>query len=243
MKKIVSLVMMVALLAALACPALATEFVPSISDKGSPELVTSLDENGNVVIGKLVDENGNAVDDLHGDCLVITAVSRAKKSDEIPADAKEELLDVYSDLKGGDMEIPYATLFAGVTDADKLVVRDLFDVSWICSEHPDVVAPKGVYVSLTFKLGVSADTDVYVASYKNDTWNKIVSVTNNGDGTVTCVFEDFCPVAFIVPAGSDKPPVQTGDTADLTLWIVLMSVSAVALAAVVVFSRRKNIAE
>lgn len=240
MKRLVSLFILLAMCAVLVCPVMAAEFVPSISDKGAPELVVTVDADGNVVIGQVIYADGTT-SDIHEDCLVITPVSHAKKSDEIPEEAAELLLDVYKDLRKGDMEIPYGDLFAEL-DNKKMVIRDLFDVSWLCEEHPEIVAPAGVYVSLTFNLGVSKDTEVYVFTYKHDKWNNIVEVINNGDGTVTCVFEDFCPVAFAVPYGSDKPPAQTGDPADITLWIVLMSVSAVALAAVVVFSRRKNVA-
>lgn len=241
MKRMLSLITLLALCAVLVCPVMASEFVPSITYKGSPELVTYVDDEGKVVIGQIVDENGNVLGVLHEHCLVVTAVSRAKRSDLIPEDAKEQLLWVYDELKSGDMEIPYDTLFADL-EGRKMVIRDLFDASWLCEEHPEIVAPKGVYVVLTFKLGVSKDADVYVVTYKNDQWNNIVDVVNNGDGTVTCTFEDFCPIAFAVPYGSDKPPAQTGDPAAITLWVTLLCVSAAALVAVVALSRRKKAA-
>ena len=40
--------------------------------------------------------------------------------------------------------------------------------------------------------------EVAVFSYVDGEWIEAVSVTNNGDGTVTVVFEDICPVAFAV---------------------------------------------
>ena len=240
MKKIIALTMALVLCCVMVSPVMATEFVSSITDKGAPELVTTVDEDGNVVIGQLVDEDGNVVGVLHEDCLVVTALYEVHFSDLIPEEAKELLLHVYQELKVDDMVIPYEKFNANL-NPDNMVIRDLFDVSWLCLDHPEVVAPKGVSVKLTFKLGVSADTDVYVASYKNDHWNPIIDSVNNGDGTLTCVFEDFCPVSFSVAMGSDTPPSQTGDTADLTLWIVLMAVSAVALGAVLVMGKKKAV--
>lgn len=237
----ISAMILVALCAMLVLPAAATEFVPSITYKEEPSLVTTVDGDGNVVIGKIVDSEGNVVGDLHEDCLVVTPVSKAKTSALIPDEAEKELLAVYNDLKKGNEEIPFEDLFAELRDK-RMVVRELFDVSWRCEEHPEMIAPKGVHVVLTFNLGVSANTEVYVTTFKNDQWNNIVDVVNNGDGTVTCTFEDFCPVAFSVPYGSDKPPVQTGDPADIALWGALMAVSAVALVAVLVVFRRKNAA-
>lgn len=241
MKRIISAGILVALCAMMILPVLAAEFVPSITYKDDPSLVTSVDGDGNVVIGSIVDAQGNVLDYIHEHCLVVTPLAKAKKSTLIPDDAEELLLDVYADLKGGDMEIPYSQLQSELENK-KMVIRELFDASWLCQDHPEIVAPQGVHVELTFNLGVGKDTEVYAFTYKNGAWNNIVSIVNNGDGTVTCVFEDFCPIAFAVPYGSDKPPAQTGDPADIALWGSLMAVSAIALVAVLVLSRRKKAA-
>lgn len=241
MKRTIAMTVVLVMCFVFACPAFAAEFVPSITDKGAPELVTTTDENGNVVIGRVVDENGNVLGYLHEGCLVVTPLYEVHFSELIPEEAKEMLLYVYEQLKVDDMVIPYEKFNANL-DPDKMVIRDLFDASWLCKDHPEIVAPIGVHVELTFRLGVSADTDVYVASFKNHHWNPIVSTTNNGDGTVTCLFEDFCPISFSVPIGSDTPPAQTGDSADITLWVVMMAVSAVALCAVVVLTKSKKAA-
>lgn len=240
MKKIIALTMALVLCCVLVSPAMAAEFVPSITEKGAPELVTEVDEDGNVIIGRIVDTNGNLLGYIHQGCLVVTPLYEVHFSEMIPEEAKEMLLYVYEQLKVDDMVIPYEKFNANL-NPDNMVIRDLFDVSWLCADHPDIVAPAGIYVELTFRLGIGADTDLYVASFKNHQWNPIVSTTNNGDGTVTCLFEDFCPISFSVPMGSDTPPSQTGDPADLTLWIVLMAVSAVALGAVLVIGKKKAV--
>ena len=236
MRRIVTLLLVLVLCISLACPVFADEFVPSISDKNAPEIVPGKDPDGKPTIGRIL-KDGEVIDYIYEHCLVITPVSQAKTSTLIPDAAEELLLDVYAKLNSGAMQLPYEKISSKL-DPKKMVIRDLFDASWLCKEHPEMVAPAGVTVEITFDLGVGKNTDVYVMTYKNNAWNSIVSVENNGDGTVTCVLEDFCPIAFAVQQGSSTPPSQTGDTADLTLWIALLAVSALGLVAVVVFRRK-----
>lgn len=236
MRRIVTLLLVLVLCISLACPVFADEFVPSISDKNAPEIVPGKDPDGKPTIGRIL-KDGEVIDYIYEHCLVVTPVSQAKTSTLIPDAAEELLLDVYAKLNSGAMQLPYEKISSKL-DPKKMVIRDLFDASWLCEEHPEMVAPAGVTVELTFDLGIGKNTDVYVMTYKNNAWNPIVSVENNGDGTVTCVFEDFCPIAFAVQQGSSTPPSQTGDTADLTLWIALLAVSALGLVAVVVFRRK-----
>ncbi len=237
MKRVISMLVVLTLCLSLAIPVLATDFVPSITGKDSPDIVPVTDENGNKVQGEIVDANGNVIGYLDEKCLVITPISEAETSEEIPDHAEDLLLSVYRQLKNGTMKLAVEKYNQGL-NADDMVIRDLFDVTWLCEEHPEIVEPAGVYVRLTFNLGVDKNTDIYCMSYKHNDW-QVIPLVNNGDGTVTCTFEDFCPVAFAVKSGTDTPPSQTGDDANLGLWIGLMSVSVVALAAVLVFSRRK----
>lgn len=239
MKKLISVVVVLMLCLSLACPVFAAEdtFVPSISVKDGPAVVPGVDEEGNAYIARIVDADGKVLGYVTEDCLVITPVSKAATSEMIPSAAEEQLLAVFNQLVDGSMVLPYDKFNANL-DPDKTVVREMVDVSWLCEDHPETIAPAGVHVEVVFDLGVGADTEVYVMSYKNNEWNPIVETTNNGDGTITCVFEDFCPVAFSVSAGSSTNTPSTGDAADLTLWIVLLAVSALALTAVVVFRRK-----
>ncbi len=252
MKRMVSILVALVLCFSLCCTVFADEFVPSITEKGAPEIVTIKDEEGNDAIGKLLDADGNVIGYVYEECLLITPVSQAETSEEIPDHAENLLLDVYNKLVAGTMQLPYDKLGANL-DPAKMVIKDLFDVSWLCGdnsdegfdeEHPDheeIVAKKGVTVEITFDLGVGKNAGVYCMSYKNNAWNPVLKCVNNGDGTVTCEFEDFCPVAFSVGSANVTPPSQTGDPANPILWIVLMSVSVVALGAVLVLSRRKAV--
>ena len=233
MKKIICLLTVLLLTIALACPAFAAEsFVPSISEKEEPDIV--VDDEG--VAGVIRGEDGDILDKVEEGCLVITPISKAKTSTEIPEDAREELLYVYDELLNGDMTLPYEQ---DGLDPETMVIRDLIDASWLCEEHPAMLEPEGVTIDLTFDIGVSADTKVYVYVYIDGVWTP-VPVVNNGDGTVTCTFEKICPIAFCVSAGTGTPPVQTGDAfaSQMNMWMVLMVVSAAALVADVVLRRK-----
>lgn len=235
MKRAISLLIALVMCLGLAVPAFAAEFVPSITGKDAPEIVPIEDDDGNEAIGT-IEQNGDIIDYVYGDCLVITPVSEATTSTLIPDDAEELLLDVYEQLSDGSMELPYNKISSDL-DPDDMVIKDLFDVSWLCEEHPPIVAQEGVTVTLIFDLGVDKDTTVYCMTYMNNAWDPVVSCVNNGDGTVTVVFEDFCPVVFAVE--KETPPASTGDNSNVHVWMIVMAVSVVALGAVLVLSHRK----
>ena len=231
MKKLICLLTVLALAVALACPVFAAEaFVPSISEKDEPDIV--IDEEG--VAGVIRDENGEIIDKVKEGCLVITPISKAKTSKEIPEDARQELLYVYEELLSGDMTLPYEQ---DGLDPETMVIRELIDASWLCEEHPAMLEPEGVTIDLTFDIGVDGDTKVYVYVRIDGVWTA-VPVVNNGDGTVTCTFEELCPIAFCVASGTGLPAAQTGDVFNPTIWIMLLAVSAAALVGVVVMRRK-----
>lgn len=210
-----------------------TEFVPSITEKPAPEIIDA----------EVVDSDGNVLSGVPVDHLVITSVSEAQTSDEIPAEARETLLYVYEQLSTGAMTLP-AEKLADNLSPEELTVRDLFDLSWACPEasptHEEMVEPDGVRLQVTFKLKLDADANLFAMTYKNGEWNPIVSVTNNGDGTVTCMFEHLCPVAFIYGEDMDVPSTGFEFNSEMMLWMSVMMVSAVALVGVVVIRRKKE---
>lgn len=236
MKKLIAFVTVMLICVTLACPAFAAEneFVPSISYKDEPVIVPVEDENGDPAIGVIRDSSGDIISYIYEDCLVVTSIANAKTSTEIPEDARELLLSVYEQLTNGTMTLPYPD------GATNMVIRDLYDASFLCTEHPEMLKQEGVTLDITFDLGISADTELVVMTYIDGKWAPIVNVLNNGDGTVTCTFEDICPIAFSVRSAEIKPPVQTGDYIDLAPWFILMAVSAAALVVLLVANRRKS---
>jgi hypothetical protein len=206
----------------LVCPAFAAEdtFVPSISYKDGPEIDDA--------------EMGNEDVDV---CLVITSLKAAvEKTTDVSQESRDFLLEVYEKLTTGEMKLPTGEGF---------VIRELVDVSWEqvgCVEqehtHEGDLNKEGITVTMDLNLGVDANTDVLVYAYHNGQWDPIKSAKNNGDGTVTCVFEHFCPVAFAVREQTGGS--ETGDTArtGLVLYGVLMAVSTLAIVALVIYRKK-----
>ena len=238
MRKLVCLLTVLLICVSLACPALAAEeFVPSISYKGTPSVVTVKDENGNDASAVIRNADGTAAGYVYEPCMLVTPVANAANENDIPAEAKEQLMAVYKALNDGTMKLPYGE---GIK-AEDMVIRDLFDVSWLCSHgHAAALEPTGVVFEMTFDLGVDADAKVVVMTYKNDAWNEIAKVVNNGDGTVTCTFEHLCPVAIAVESESAGESGDTGDNIgnSMYLWIALMVVAASAVV-ILTATRRK----
>ena len=222
MKKIVCMLIALMICVCAAGPAFAAEgFVPSISYKDHPEVSFPV---------SLVDKEGKEIEKIEEGCLVVTSIGKVDESKEIPEDAKKELKDVYEKLSDGTMSLP--------VDGN-LVIRDLFDVSLICTDgHKEELAKEGVYLEVTFDLQIAAGTEVTVMVYLDGQWVSVPKVTNNGDGTVTVLFEDICPVAFAVSEASHNPPAQTGDNSNIVLWSGVMAVAAAALVGMLVFRRK-----
>ncbi len=237
MKKLMSILIALMMFVLMATPVMADDFVKSIGYKDQPELVEFTGPDGKTYVGTIKDANGNVLGYLGEDCIVVTSVADVDDSDKIPSAAAALLKKVYDALKNGSMKLPYDK--SGL-DASKMVIRDLFDVSFLCTEHPEMIAPQGVTLELTFDLGVARNVNIYTATYKNDQWGAIVKTTNNGNGTVTCVFEDFCPVAFAVPVSSiGASGSATGDTANIGLWAGLMAAAVVGMGVMVVARRKR----
>ena len=237
MKRLISMIALLAFCLALTCPVFAADdmFVPSISYKDGPEIIE----------GEMDGEDVRS-------CLIITSIKGAiEKTTDIYQSDRDLLLSVYKQLDEGTMRLPLdgegSVARTGGSTKKYYVVRELVDVSFkktTCREtehtHKEWLAEKGTTLTIKFNLGVAADANVMVLTYINDTWEFIESVTNNGDGTLTCVFEDICPVAFCVET-EVRDPSQTGDIDrnSLILWFTLMAVSTAAIV-VLAIGRRKQ---
>ena len=237
MKKFLAILVAAMLCVSFAVPALAAEaeFTPSVTNKPAPEIVPVTDPDGNPAIGIICNDEGQIIDYVYEGCLVITPVSEAETSTEIPEASRVILLDVYDKLTSGEMTIPYEKHNSKLNSSN-MVIRDLFDATFVCTDHPAMLEPEGVTLTLVFDLGVKADVDVYTMTYKNSEWNPIVSCENNGDGTVTCVFEKLCPVEFSVETAAE-PPVQTGDVGNMSMWGLVAVIALVAIIALTVIYR------
>jgi len=162
-------------------------FVPSITYKEAPFVVTI---------------SSNMEYDLttqYKECLVVTTLMQAEeKTTDIQQESRDLLQEVYEKLADGSMTLPLE---------ENYVIRELVDIDFKyeacqCSEtHGDkcaTLAEDGKTITIDFNLGVDEDTEIVVMTYVDGEWKAVESVVNNGDGTITCIFEDLCPVAFAV---------------------------------------------
>ena len=230
MKKLLSSVLAVVLCFSVICPVMAAEddFVPSISYKGAPELVADEDGNYGIMMLSTGDEEG-----VGEDCLVVTPISEVEGSENIPEDEQEAIMGTYKMLRNGSNKLPYE---GDAKDKD-MVIRDLFDVRLVCNDgHAEKLAEEGTVLELTFKLGVDADEEVDVMVYVDGEWVPAARVINNGDGTVSIAFEELGLVAISVPAEVES--AKTGDSNNVTLWIVVMLAAVVALVAAMVVKHK-----
>ena len=225
MKRTLLLILSVLLCTALVCPAGATEnqFVPSITYKDGPTI-------------EKADLGGDPV----GSCLVVSSITDAReKTTDIYQEDRDLLLEVYEKLTDGTMKLPLEGDY---------VIRELVDVSFrktSCVENPhphrEDLKKEGTVLTVDFDLGVPKDIPVAVLTYIDGEWKPVEKVVNNGDGTVTVVFEDICPVAFCVDPFDVSLPPKTGDEArrELILWTGALILSAAAIP-VLLYLRKKS---
>jgi len=240
-------------------------FVPSIGYKPTPDFGGVENADGELVIGHVHDSEGEVlaevciangkiyVNGVHGgspvgehhECLVITPISEAKTSTKIPEAARILLLQVYEQLKENGMklmsevegldEIVAKALGEGMS-ADDLVVKELFDVSVICKALEEWLAPEGTTLCLDFDFGLTKGDFVQVVIYKDDEWQLIENVKFKDDKIVCTLYEDFCPVAVLVPAefeNIDVPATNGADSHSALLW---SGIAVVALAGIAVLA-------
>lgn len=211
MRRVICLIAVLLICVSVACPVFAATdtFVPSISYKDGPEIVDS-------------DLNGEDVTK----CLEVTSILEAeKKTTDIRQEDRDLLLEVYEKLDDGTMKLP-------LEHPEDYVIRELVDVSFtqtgcVGAGHPhkEWLEIKGNTITIDFDLGVKKSTEVTVFAYIDGQWQPIQSATNKGNGIISCVFEDICPVAFCVEFDAEDESAKTGDDAQLGLWIGLMAVS------------------
>lgn len=237
MKKVILLLTVAALCLCLATPAMAAmtglniTFVPSITYKESPEIDDAEIEKDDGEKEKVTD------------CVVITSIPEAKdQSTDISQEERDTLVDLYEKIVEGEIELPI--------DKDD-VVRDLVDVSFeyedcvLDPEHDDKekeVNETDKTLVVIFELDVDPATDVEVLTYYDGKWVPAKKVTNNGDGTVTVVFDVIGPTAIIVDGDGGYENPKTGDPAgnQLYLWVGLMVASAAAIVALTVVKAKKR---
>ena len=207
----------IVLCVALACPAFAADqSVPSVSYKDGPAIITAIDAN-----------NGDAKG-----CIIVTTIAQAvDKNTSISEEIRKILLDTYDGLLQGTIEVPY--------EVNKFVIRELVDIRFD-KEFCESVGHEHLPMTVDFELGVDKDALVQVYTYRNEKIEPIKSVENNGDGTVTCVFEQLCPVLFVVGRTDANGNPNTGDNSMIKLCIAMLVISMGVIILLIAKASRKN---
>lgn len=246
MKKLLAVLMCLALTAALLLPVTAAEFTPSVSGKDAPDIVPVVGPDGREYAGVIYDKDGNVIAYVPASQIIITPISAI---DSALPEIQERLQAAFDALSGtddlteiyGDIE----SLLNGV-DVNDLVVRDLFDVH-VIGEYADLLAQEGNTLVVTFNLdsdsallaavlhylGANGWLGIKGASLVRD--GKYVTLTISSVGTLAFLFDNG--KLDVDPNGPTSP--ETGLSADFTTAYLTVAALAVALGAAVVLFRKK----
>lgn len=250
MKRLLAVVLSIVIMLTLTISVSAAQFVPSITNKGAPNLIVIDQINGKDVVGYITNKDGEKISTEYIDCIIISTITQALNDEDLPEGVKEELLKVYDEFKNGaklaDVCPELADIVKDKWDKDKtpddLVIKDLFDVTDMCGDITKHLNNDAV-LDLTFDLGVNGSTFVTAIVYVDGKWVPVKDCINNGDGTVTVKFTQICPVAFLVPGSGQNMDVVspiTTDTSSVFVWGSVMLVSLVAIVALVIYRRKVN---
>ena len=227
MKRILNILLVVCLLFAMVLPAAATEFVPSISVKGAPELVPVGEEDGEPIYGYVLDKDGNVIYTVRAGDIWITPISEVDTSEYISEAAAKLLKETYAEL------LANPDTFKGK------VVRELVDIS-VSTRLAAALEGEGTTLELKFDIGLDDDMPIWIQALIDDCWNEIVKTANNGDGTVSGTFEAFCPVVFLVPGTDDG-----GCCCCCCFWLylLLITICLILILIIILWYRRKKAEE
>ena len=254
MRKVFCLLTALMLCLTLTVPAFAADavYVPSITAKPAPELNTTVQDDAGRPVIQVKNEEKEVVHSSPVENLVITSVAEvmAEEYVRISEEAQNTLKEAFEVLetKGAETfaEIPELVQQAQEANVkvENLVVVDLFDVTILNEELEKYLNVEGHTVELTFARDIPADQQVYVMVFKENKWQLIENVVNNGDGTITCTFEHFCPVAILtvppVIAEETEPVEVPAAQTSFPWWIVLVVAVAVILLLVIKGKKSKN---
>ena len=251
MKKLLASVMAIVMALTITISATAASFVPSIENKGAPDLIVLDEDDQGFIVGDITDKDGNKVSTEYSECFIITPIADALDPNKnVPDSIRVPLVEQYEIVC--DESTKLSELCPDLNDivkekwdkdknADDLIIKDFFDISGNCTNIEEHLSEDGNTLELTFKVGVSADTFITAMIYVDGKWQPVVDTINNGDGTVTIKFQDICPVAFLVPGTGENMSVvspTTADTSSILVWGGVMVIALVAIIGLVIYRRK-----
>lgn len=197
-------VVMTAVLLSLTSAQVFASVAPSVSAKAAPEVVGA---------ATFTDADGNPITIEAGDIKVTADADEGTLSPEEKAvydEAKAQFTNPDSQYNK-DLEDFITKNYPGI-DADKIVVKEIFDIK----VAQELSFDKGQKLELTLSGNYKPGDTVIVTIYNKDTgkWDFIEStdVTVNADGSITVKFPHLCPVAILVADTTATTATTTVDT-------------------------------
>jgi len=212
MKKLISLILTVCMVLALAAGACAESADPRpvLQDGMAPQLVGKADGEGNIVYATVYDANGNEVSKITDASLIgrtdisERASASASASERLNSAFMGMMFDVhFSDVKSKwhddllKIDINNALVNSGISAYD-LVMFENFDLE-LLGDAAAALAAEGNTVEMTFALlnGQPAPSMI-VSTQDGQAWEVAKNFTVNPDNTVTVCMEDAGIVSFLV---------------------------------------------
>lgn len=243
------IVLMTAVVLSLTSAQVFATVAPSVSQKAAPEVVGA---------ATFTDADGNAITINPSDIKITADSAEATLTPEEKAvydQAKAQFTNPDSQYTK-DLDSFITKNYPGV-DADKVVVREIFDIK----VAQELSFDNGQKLELTLGGSYKPGDTVIVTVYNEETgaWDFIAStdVTVNADGTITVKFPHLCPVAILVADTTATtatttventkknagPPAVTGEAGGnngSSMLIPVLGLGAVVAAIVFVVLKKKK---
>ncbi len=221
MKKILSVVLALFIFMSMGLTVFAAPgtFLESPSNNPAPELTEATNESEDctadvVITGysdreNLSDELRKQLDDAYGS--IASATDLTKLNDDLAKIAK-------------DKNIP----------GSSLAVSELFDMHYIdCETHDE----HGNFI-ITLKPETLKNF-VGLMQYINGEWKLVKNAKVINGNQLSFKVKDLSAMAIVVNPDADKPSTQTGDNSKIIIYIVIMAISAAAIAIIMVRSKKQ----
>lgn len=250
MKKVLILLLAAAMMTALAAPAFAAGFTPSVTAKPAPTVVPQMGTDGKEYDAVIRDSSGNVIAYVPNGALIVTPLSEA---DAASAEIKLRLETAYQTILSASsltelnsqLEQTIKAISSDIS-ADDLVVRDLFDVA-LSGDYAQYLQEPGS--TLTVRFDLRADAALMLAvlnSMDGVTWSIVPSDAAAADGYIVEIrLEQLGAFALLFdngklsvdPNGPKSP--QTGSASSTAAGWLAVGVVAI-FAAAVYFARKKH---
>ena len=256
-KKVLSIVLAVCLVATMSVTVLASGFTKSAEKKEVPEIIPQKGNDGKDYIAIIVDKDGNEVIGVPKGYLQIIPISElatldnklSKEEAKIFKDAAEQIKNTeYVKDLSPELKTILKRLYPDL-ELDTLRVSDLLyiDVEGVYAEY---LSKEGNVMRIRLNLDTIASSLIAILFNNGGTiWKTIDdnNVTRGQGGMVELLVSDEGVYAFLRDSG-ELPPVNpdgpsSPDTGDTTLWMVLGAAGILALLAAVCFAVKKHSAQ